>query len=415
MTKKEFIELINSLDETLIENRDEDMLYFIGSKHKEVDLGSRNWTELNQLLNYPFKDGESYRCWVKSKAASRGELKENPCVIKTGKTVSQMEKEELEKAFEEKQRDLYKQQVKTRDIVNEYRKTIREQGRFEVLCEELIKSMAEMKPVVLSKVPSYGITEGAEAVLAIGDIHYGSVVDNFYNKYNTDIARQRLDFLANETIKYCEKFGIKKLTVVNLADSIEGSIHVTARITNELQTCGQIIGVTELLAQVLGKLANHIPYIVYRSCIGNHDRAIQNYKESLPIDNFSEIIDWGLQMRLQLSGFSNIDFVFDNLSESFGVFSLENGKKVGFSHGDTISLDQAYQSFCGATKSHIDYIILSHFHCAKSKEFNGAKVYVNGSVKGTDTYALSKNLFSKPSQTLLIFDGDNDLDFRINF
>ena len=275
--------------------------------------------------------------------------------------------------------------------------------------------MAEMKPVVLSKVPSYGITEGAEAVLAIGDIHYGSVVDNFYNKYNTDIAKQRLDFLANETIKYCEKFGIKKLTVVNLADSIEGSIHVTARITNELQTCGQIIGVTELLAQVLGKLANHIPYIVYRSCIGNHDRAIQNYKESLPIDNFSEIIDWGLQMRLQLSGFSNIDFVFDNLSESFGVFSLENGKKVGFSHGDTISLDQAYQSFCGATKSHIDYIILSHFHCAKSKEFNGAKVYVNGSVKGTDTYALSKNLFSKPSQTLLIFDGDNDLDFRINF
>ena len=182
-----------------------------------------------------------------------------------------------------------------------------------------------------------------------------------------------------------------------------------------MQTCGQIIGVTELLAQVLGKLANHIPYIVYRSCIGNHDRAIQNYKESLPIDNFSEIIDWGLQMRLQLSGFSNIDFVFDNLSESFGVFSLENGKKVGFSHGDTISLDQAYQSFCGATKSHIDYIILSHFHCAKSKEFNGAKVYVNGSVKGTDTYALSKNLFSKPSQTLLIFDGDNDLDFRINF
>ena len=42
MTKKEFIELINSLDETLIENRDEDMLYFIGSKHQEVDLGSRN-------------------------------------------------------------------------------------------------------------------------------------------------------------------------------------------------------------------------------------------------------------------------------------------------------------------------------------------------------------------------------------
>ena len=35
-------------------------------------------------------------------------------------------------------------------------------------------------------------------------------------------------------------------------------------------------------------------------------------------------------------------------------------------------------------------------------------------MKGTDEYALSKNLFGHPSQTLLVFDDGNDLSFVIN-
>ena len=48
-------------------------------------------------------------------------------------------------------------------------------------------------------------------------------------------------------------------------------------------------------------------------------------------------------------------------------------------------------------------MLLGHYHSEKAKSFQGAKVFVNGSIVGTEQYALSKRLFSNPSQTLLIF------------
>ena len=50
----------------------------------------------------------------------------------------------------------------------------------------------------------------------------------------------------------------------------------------------------------------------------------------------------------------------------------------------------------------------------KTKTFNGLKVIVNGSIVGTEQYALSKRLFSEPSQTLLIFNGNNLINVSIN-
>ena len=42
------------------------------------------------------------------------------------------------------------------------------------------------------------------------------------------------------------------------------------------------------------------------------------------------------------------------------------------------------------------------------------RVYINGSICGTDPYADSIHKYTKPKQTLLIFDGDNVLNFSID-
>ena len=48
------------------------------------------------------------------------------------------------------------------------------------------------------------------------------------------------------------------------------------------------------------------------------------------------------------------------------------------------------------------------------KSYQNARVIVNGSIVGTDSYALSKRLFSKPSQVMLVFDEDNTISISIN-
>ena len=75
------------------------------------------------------------------------------------------------------------------------------------------------------------------------------------------------------------------------------------------------------------------------------------------------------------------------------------------SHGHRDNLNTIIQGYIGATKKFIDYVCVGHFHDSKMKSFQGAKVFVNGSLCGVDSYAASKRLFGDPEQTLLIFNG----------
>ena len=57
-----------------------------------------------------------------------------------------------------------------------------------------------------------------------------------------------------------------------------------------------------------------------------------------------------------------------------------------------------------------DIVILGHFHKDQTKNFQGKKVFFNGTIKGVDEYALNKRLFGSPSQSLVIFDEEEVFD-----
>ena len=408
MTQTEFLELLNKYDE---EHLSEDDLFEIGVAHKELPLGMKNWSKLNEQLGMPFTTGENYRCWVKQRLARVGELPKNVKML-SNKTVDELSQEEITDELEEQMRDLYKQQVKTRDVHREYRNDIRMDARWENLAQEIKRILITQKPLSLRPVEK--IKGTAEAICVISDWHIGCVVDSFYNQFNLEIAKERIAKLRDYTLKYCKQFGVRKIHILNLGDLIEGEIHTTARVTNEMDTIGQIKQASELLSQFVVDIASEVEQVCYRSIADNHSRVIQNYKENLDGDSFVYLIDWILEMKLQLAGVTNVELCFDNLSDNFGLFCLDCGKQVGFSHGHRQNVNTAFQSFVGATKSYVDYIIIGHYHSSRIKEFNAAKVIVNSSLKGTDEYALSKNLFGHPSQTLLVFDDGNDLSFVIN-
>ena len=83
MTQTEFLELLNKYDE---EHLSEDDLFEIGVAHKELPLGMKNWSKLNEQLGMPFTTGENYRCWVKQRLARVGELPKNVKML-SNKTV----------------------------------------------------------------------------------------------------------------------------------------------------------------------------------------------------------------------------------------------------------------------------------------------------------------------------------------
>lgn len=413
MTVNEFWDLVDTID---LDDREdgkytEEEIYriacaFISLTTKEKrEIGG--WVKMVDLLQPLDKNGnlkkpETFKQWVKDVRYAKGEVTPNNKML-SGKNIDSITFDEFKEKTEELQRDLYKQQVKTWDTMNSYRRILRDEARIERM-KELIQEAISKIP----ELPKVNYQKGEadcknEAVMLISDMHIGMQIDNFANKYNNEIAKKRLMAYVDETIKLCKDNHVKRLNVSNLNDCIHGLIHVTARIEEEEDVIGQVIIASEYLAEALIKLQEAAPEVIYRSVTDNHSRTNANYKDHIEKESFCRIIDFYLEERLKGT---NIIFANDNLDVDISKFELLNGKLMICVHGHRDNINVALQSFVGATHRYVDYVCMGHYHESKMKSYQGAKVFVNGSICGADSYATSKRLFGDPEQTLLIFSGD---------
>lgn len=404
MTKKEFIEYIESFKKGPGEYTQEE-LYEIGVKHKTLYGKDKNWEELANVLGTTMS-GENYRKFIVRKQAQDGTLPKNTREL-NGRTVEDITEDDIV----EKTQELFKQQQRVRDERTAYRKMLRDDARIESLKDAIRDTVKQLKglPTVTYKAPTRGLD--AEAILMFSDLHLGASIDNYYNKFNYKIAEARVMKLVDDTIRYCRANNVKKLNFVNLGDLIHGLIHITLRIEEELDVVEQVMMASEIVSKALNRLQEAAPEVVYRSCTDNHARAMASKHEAIEKENLGKLVDWFLKERLSST---EIHFADDNLDVDLGRFTLNNGKVVMFAHGHNDSINQVFQNFVGATGAYVHYMLLGHYHSEKAKSFQNSKVFVNGSIVGTEQYATSKRLFSKPSQTLLVFDNENVINHSIN-
>lgn len=415
MIKQELLDYITSLEKNPGEYTEEE-IYDICTKFCEImPVGERSWDELQGILGTIGRSGkprkgEALRTHFKQMRYDNGTIVHNEKML-SGQTIGDITFPEFEEKTEELKRDLYKQQIKTRDERNSYRRTLRDEARIENIKDligESIKHLSSLKEV---EYVNEGESDEVEAVMLLSDMHVGMQIDNFANKYNSEIARKRLMAYVDETIRICKESGVSRLNVCNLNDMVHGIIHVTARIEEETDVIEQVMLAAEFLSEALNKLQEAAPEVIYRSVTDNHSRAIANYKEHIEKENLARLIDFYIEARLQNS---NIIFAKDNLDWDISMFELLNGKIMVCSHGHRDSINTILQGYMGATRKYVDYVCVGHYHESKMKTFQGAKVFVNGSLCGTDSFAQSKRLFGDPEQTLLVFRGNTLSQHLIN-
>ena len=408
MTRDEFNNYLGSYQKSAGEfTRDE--ILEICSVHKYcLARKDKNWKELNEQLGNFLSNGERYK---KDNYYLQDWFKNQDYGVPRFLNDEKNEPIDAFKEIEKKKGELYKEQQKNRDIYNTYRATLRNDARIESL-KDAIKSTVDS----LNKLPTFEFEKRkcdkeVEAVLLFSDLHIGVNCDNFYNKYNTIIAKERLEKLANDTIEYCKLFKVYRLSVIDVVDAISGSIHLASRINQQCDVIDQVMIAGEYIAQFLNYLAQSGIIVTYRSVSDNHARVTANYKEHIETENFNRLILWYLKERLKDT---KVEFIDDNLDYSIGNFKLHD-KNIVYVHGHLDNINTVFQNFVGATKSFVDYVLLGHYHSPKQKVYQNCNVIVNGSIVGTDEYALSKRLFTEPSQKLLIFDRDClvDIDIRL--
>lgn len=317
--------------------------------------------------------------------------------------------------------NLQRERQRFYDQRREYNKLIADAGRRDHIHEKLIESANNLSND-LGIVFNHDYLDHAEfsdneAVLVLSDWHYGMITENVFNKYNTEICRQRVNKIINDAVSRVILHKCNKLHVVLLGDAVSGSIHTSTRVASEELVADQLMQVAEIIAQSLFELSGYVHEVEVYATYGNHARTVPNKQDSIHRDNYERLIPWWLEQRvaaeeLRTGRKLNIHIAPDTGSEF--LFIKPCGIDMCASHGDLDSVKSSPQMlttlFHKVYGKDIKYILLGDKHHSEMFEELGVTSMLCGSLCGSDEYANNKRLFSTPSQLLLIVNPVDGVD-----
>jgi len=315
-------------------------------------------------------------------------------------------------------RELKAERQKMFDQRRELNKIERDIARQEYIDSKLIEAAESLNETIG---PLFGEVmyadneiENSEAVLVFSDWHYGMVVENVFNKYDTDICKDRVQAVVNNAINRIKVHKCNALHLILLGDAFHGAIHTSVRVASEELVVDQIMQVSEIIAQAINALSMFVPNVYVYTTYGNHGRVVSNKKDSIHKDNLERIVGWWLRQRLKDN--ERVTMMPDSGTEF--VFVNACGHDICAVHGDLDSVRTSPRLlttlFFKEYQKNIECIILGDKHHRESFEELGVVSMICGALCGSDDYANEKRLFSKPNQLLLIFDENGlDAEYRI--
>ena len=366
----------------------------------------QNWKEITPFVNKElFNEDESQ---YRDESAYRKAVKYARDFYEAG--VFGVNEDEYLKELQLQRDELYKVKRQVMDQKREYNKILTSDSRADHLMECMIEcanKMNENHPLLFASEPFKDTNPEKEAVLFFSDWHYGMVTDNLWNKYNTEICKQRVSKLVAKTKEYLKLNHISKLHIVTLGDAAHGSIHVSCRVASEEDTCDQIMHVAEIMSQAVEELSLVVDNVKFYSCYGNHLRTIQDKNDSVHTDNMEKMIPWWMKQRLAKN--LKVEIVESEFKEFTKLNVL--GYNICCVHGDLdsiknigVTVNTLFNRLYGET---IDYTVSGDKHHLEEFEQFDIESIIIRSLCGTDEYANNRRLYSYPMQTLCIFTPDD--------
>lgn len=392
-------------------NETEDQCLWRIGQAKDSGLLTENWPEIALFLNKTFRDDETqyYDSSAYRKKYRNFVTAYESIFRKENFTESQISE------YEDQKKELFKAKKQFEDQRREAKKYWTAEARFDHLIEKMMKEanhLCEVKPLVFDDyVMNY---DNTEAVMCWADWHYGMITDNIWNKYNTEICRQRVSEFVSKAIARLKTHSVKKLHIMLLGDAAHGSIHTSCRVASEEDTCEQLMRVSEIMAEAINELSCYVPEVKVYATYGNHLRTIQNKNDSIHSDNMEKIIPWWLEQRLQKN--ARVSIVKSDYYEF--IYLNVCGYNIVGAHGDLekfkqfgLTVNTLFTKKYGKT---IDYTVSADKHHIEEFEQIGIESILVRSLCGTDEYSNNNRLYSAPGQTLMIFTPEEGRDGTYN-
>nr|DAE53025.1 MAG TPA: DNA polymerase II small subunit [Caudoviricetes sp.] len=357
-------------------------------------LGDVDYTELSELAY-----GQSYSSDVARRMfyGSKRTLE-----LISAEEASKIDDVNILSELDEKMIELRKERQKFYDQRNAFNKIVRERSRQEELNEIIIDAIHNGELPRLNYERNIIEPSSNDLLVSLNDLHYGAVHSNYWNEYNSDIAKDMMANYLDRIINIADTHNSENCIVWENGDAISGAIHRSIQITNKENVIEQVMGASELIAEFIAELSKHFRTVKFVSVSGNHSRIDPNKDNALVDERLDDLIEWYIAARLQ--NFENVEIGAGEKIDSTMYLIDIRGKNYCGIHGDfdgSASKVQSLQTMVGRPV----YAVLSgHMHHNKVDEVQGVKTVMAGSFLGMDDYCVQKRIYGKPEQMVCVCD-----------
>ena len=309
---------------------------------------------------------------------------------------------------------LAKTTIKNKDLNRIMTKTFREETRVD---NAVIEYATELRKVIEKnpfkvKLPGTKIDRifnGDIGIVQLSDIHFNELVDIVGNRYDFEVASQRLNLFAKKIINSFYLRGINTVYVCMTGDLLNSDRRTDELLSMAANRAEATFIAAKILYMFIAELSQFFDINVI-SVSGNESRIREEYTqiESLATDNFDFMIYGMLEANFKYSN-SKVKFIS---GRSFEYLMNINGTTILVTHGNNLrgmnhsALSNAIAKW--AKKGIIvNYIMCGHLHETTITD----TLLRSGSLVGNNAYAdVSLNLHSKASQNFYVMDAMGNIE-----
>jgi hypothetical protein len=321
---------------------------------------------------------------------------------------------EIRTKHSEEVQELRRQLKKQEHVLESYKQS---HGGLTVLMAEMRKAIEIYTPprVEFRELKNKTTVENpCSAVFHITDVHFGAVQNpseiEGFGEYSPEISARRCMQYIDRAIRWVKlhrvNYKIPKAVVLVTGDLISGDIHLELMVTNAFPVPMQVVGAAKLLADQISELSKHFENVeVHFIAEDNHARLTKKPQaKEAGINSFNYLV--GEFAKQTLAHHKNVDFQIYTQYEK--VIKVENRRYL-CAHGHNIQgwmgipfygierkvARESYKRMNASDDLKFHKFVIGHWH----EPFKGVKIYVGGSVQGTDAYDHKAGRHADPSQS----------------
>lgn len=311
------------------------------------------------------------------------------------------ESQQLQNMIEENKRLILeerKERQKLSDERVEYNRVIRQEARKESYLDMVRRVISEDTPPINIPVHYTLYNSDVDLLCHLTDIHTGIEIDNWKNKFNEYVLKQRIEKYTSDILDIRGFHQAENAHIV-IGEIVSGLIHNNLRLQNNMDLLEQFKYISELISGMLVRLASTFNNVYVYVTPGNHSRITQKKEESLDNENIDLLLPFYLKARMQ--NFENVHICDNKIDPEIAMFSIR-GQKVFAAHGHKDSVSNVVQNFTLMFGMKPDIVLLGHRHTNGLTTVFDTKVLESGCVSGTDNFAMSIRKTNRPEQTVSV-------------